>query len=82
MKAYAQIYSIIKIEDLDLIDFQEVFQTSKDTVRISIDGEKFVIKYNIVPSFIASGEVEPLEILTHSECRTLMATAEWNEPAE
>ena len=47
MKAFAQIYSIIKIEDLDLINFNEVFQTSKETIRKSLNGEKFVIKYNI-----------------------------------
>ncbi len=80
MKAFAQIYSIIKIEDLDLINFNEVFQTSQETIRKSLNEEKFVIKYNIVPSFIASGEVDPLEILTHSECLTLMQTPAWIEP--
>jgi len=80
MKAFAQIYSIIKIEDLDLINFNEVFQTSEETIRKSLNGEKFVIKYNIIPSFIASGEVDPLEVLNHSECLTLMQTPEWSEP--
>ena len=80
MKEFAQIYSIIKIEDLDLIDFNEVFQTSEETIRKSLDEEKFVIKYNIVPSFIANGEVVPLEVLTHSQCFALMQTSEWSQP--
>jgi len=80
MKAFAQIYSIIKIEDLDLINFNEVFQTSKETIRKSLNGEKFVIKYNIIPSFITSGEVVPLEVLNHLECFSLMQTPEWSEP--
>lgn len=80
MKAAAEIYSIIKIQDLDLINFNEVFETSKETIRKSLNEEKFVIKYNIVPSFIADGEVEPLEILTHSECLILMQTLEWSAP--
>ena len=33
IKAFAETYSIIKIEDLPLIDFNEVFQTSAQTIR-------------------------------------------------
>lgn len=80
MRAAAEIYSIIKIQDLDLINFNEVFETSKETIRKSLNEEKFVIKYNIVPSFIASGEVVPLEILTYLECLSLMQTPAWSEP--
>tara|TARA_R110002012_G_scaffold6123_4_gene27979 strand:+ start:163 stop:417 length:255 start_codon:yes stop_codon:yes gene_type:complete len=80
MKAAAQIYSIIKIEDLDLIDFNEVFETSQETIRKSLNAEEFVIKYNTVPSFIVSGAVVPLQILTHSQCLILMHTPAWSEP--
>ena len=76
MKAFAETYSIIKIEDLPLIDFTQVFQTSAETIRKSLD----VIKYNVEPLFIASGEVIPEQILTHSECVELMSTSAWSEP--
>jgi len=78
MKAFAETYSIIKIEDLTLIDFTQVFQTSAQTIRKSVDESLFVIKYNVEPSFIASGEVIPEQILTHSECVELMQTNDWN----
>jgi|TARA_B110000902_G_scaffold132102_1_gene153376 hypothetical protein len=40
------IYSIIPIEDIDLIDFSLIKQSSKSTVRKSIDGQQFFIKYD------------------------------------
>tara|TARA_R110001583_G_C5608631_1_gene405133 strand:+ start:251 stop:535 length:285 start_codon:yes stop_codon:yes gene_type:complete len=80
MKAFAETYSIIKIEDLPLIDFTQVFQTSAETIRKSLDESLFVIKYNVEPLFIASGEVIPEQILTHSECVELMSTSAWSEP--
>ena len=80
MKAFAETYSIIKIEDLPLIDFNEVFEKSAQTLTKSLDESLFVIKYNIEPSFIASGEVIPEQILTHSEAVELMQTSAWFEP--
>jgi len=75
----AKIYSIIKIEDLSKIDFNQVFQTSANTIRKSLNGTQFVIKYDNTPSFISDGTVEPLQSLSHSECLELMATSEWTE---
>ena len=40
------IYSIIPIEDIDLIDFSLIKQSSKSTVRKSIDGQQFFIQYD------------------------------------
>jgi len=80
IKAFAQTYSIIKIEDLPLIDFNEVFEKSAQTLTKSLNESLFVIKYNFEPSFIASGEVIPEQILTHSECVELMQTSAWSEP--
>jgi len=82
IKAFAQTYSIVKIEDLPLIDFSQVFQTSAETIRKSLDGSLFVIKYNDVPTFIKDGSVMPNEFLTHSEAVILMATSDWSEPME
>jgi len=82
MKAFAETYCIIKITELPLIDFTQVFQTSAQTIRKSVDESLFVIKYNVEPSFIASGEVIPEQILTHSECLELMSSSAWSEPIE
>jgi hypothetical protein len=76
MKA-AKTYSIIDINDLNLINFSEVFQTSENTIRKSLDESEFVIKYDITPEFINNGTVIPLQVLSYEECLELMATSEW-----
>jgi hypothetical protein len=77
-----RIYAIIKITDLDLIDFSQIDETSANTIRKSLDNTKFVIKWNEEPTFIADGTVVPVGIYSHSECLEIMATAEWSEPIE
>jgi len=74
-----KVYTIINISDLSNIDFSEVGETSEDTIRKSLDGTQFVIKYNTEPSFITNGSVVPLQTLTHSEALILMQTADWSE---
>ena len=74
-----KVYTIINISDLSNIDFSEVGETSEDTIRRSLDGTQFVIKYNTEPSFILNGSVVPLQTLTHSEALILMQTSDWSE---
>lgn len=73
-------YAIIKIEELTLIDFSQIGETSINTIRKSLDGSQFVIKWVNEPTFITSGLVVPVSILTHQECLTLMQTPEWSKP--
>ena len=73
-------YAIIDINDITSVDFSQVEQNSADTVRKSLDGLKFVLKWEVEPSFIADGTITPLQTLTHEECLALMSTAEWSEP--
>ena len=71
-------YAIVDVAtDLQNIDFSQVGETSSLTVRKSIDGTLFVIKYPSEPTFIKNGTVTPSQILTYSECLTLMATEAW-----
>jgi len=72
-------YAIIDINDLLKVDFNQVGQTSADTVRKSLDNSKFVLKWEQTPTFITDGTIIPLQILTHSECLDLMNTPEWSE---
>jgi len=47
-------YAILNIVDLDKVNFNEVNQTSAATVRKSLDGSQFILKWNdVTPSFIA-----------------------------
>ena len=80
----ADTYGIIAIADLDKVDFSQVDQTSAETVRRSLDGSKFVLKWyhDEEPTFITDGTIVPLQTLTHAECLDLMNTPEWSEPIE
>ena len=73
-------YAIININDLNNVDFTQVIETNQDTIRKSLNGLQFVLKWNETPQFITDGLVVPLQILTHSECLNLMNTPEWSEP--
>jgi len=73
-------YAILSIGDLLNIDFSQVEESNENTVRISLDGLEFVIKYINTPTFIADGSVLPLQTLTHEETLALMQTPEWSEP--
>ena len=75
-------YAIIDINDITSVDFSQVEQNSADTVRKSLDGLKFVLKWNVEPTFITDGSITPLQTLTHAECLALMATADWSEAVE
>ena len=75
-------YAIVNINDLSKVDFSQVGQTSADTVRRSIDGSMFVLKWEETPTFISDGTIKPLQTLTHEDCLALMQTAEWTETFE
>jgi len=71
-------YAIINTTDKDNVNFEEVIQ-EPSTVRYSLDGTQFVIKYETEPSFITDGTVVPDAVLNHSGCLTLMATSDWSQ---
>ena len=47
-------YAVINLTDLELIDFSQINETSKDTIRKSLDNTQFVIKWaeGYIPTFI------------------------------
>ena len=75
----AETYATINIADLPLIDFAQIGETSENTIRKSLDGLQFVIKWNIEPSFIADGTVAIIQVMTHDQALVLMASLEWSE---
>ena len=79
-----KIYAIIKLADIGLIDFSQVAESSVFTIRKSLDDTQFVVKWQdgYEPTFITDGSVKPLQVLSHSECLEIMATADWSEPLE
>ena len=72
-------YAIINTSDLSNIDFDQIGETSANTLRYNLAGTEFVIKWNTTPTFISDGTVVPVSELTYAEALTLMATAAWTE---
>jgi len=66
-------YVIIDASEVSSIDFDQVLQTSADTLRYSVDGSKALLKYEGTQPFFLSGKQE----YTHSEILAILATDEW-----
>jgi hypothetical protein len=77
-------YAVINLSDLDLIDFSQISETSKDTIRKSLDDTQFVIKWQegYVPTFITDASVIPVGTYDHHAILELMQTDKWSEPTE
>jgi hypothetical protein len=75
-------YAIININDLDNVDFTQIGETSSETIRKSLDGSMFVIKWETEPDFIKDDVVIPLQVLSYQECLELMNTSEWTNNIE
>ena len=72
-------YLIFNISEIDKVNFDEIKQTSKDTLRISIDGTKTFVKWeeDETPSFVytlttAEGPY------THEKILEILSTDLWS----
>jgi hypothetical protein len=71
-------YCIINSSDVSSVDFDQVLETSTDTLRYSVDGTKTFVKYEDgQPSFLW-GKTE----YTHEEILEVLATDEWTSDEE
>ena len=70
-------YLIIGKDDVSLIDFSKVLQTSSETLRYSIDGNKTIIKWNgETPEFVSS-IVYKEGPYSQGEILDILKTSEW-----
>ena len=70
-------YVIINVSDIDSIDFAQVLETSRDTVRYRLDGVKAVLKYEgAMPATISALSPTP-QVYTRDEIRPIMWSIEW-----
>ena len=74
-------YIIFSVTELPKIDFNEVQETSIDTVRKSVDGTKTFVKWDgeIIPSSVES-LITKEGPYTYNEILVILATSEWTEP--
>ena len=69
-------YVILNADEVDDINFGEVMETSAETLRFSVDGDKTFVKFEgNTPDFLAGKTT-----YTHSEILAILQTEEWTPP--
>ncbi len=69
-------YVIISNSDVSSVNFDQVLETSAQTLRFSLDGSATFVKFEgDTPSFLA-GKTQH----SHSEMLTILAGSEWTDP--
>jgi len=66
-------YVIIDASEVSSVDFDQVMQTSADTLRYSVDGSKALLKYEGTQPFFLLGKTE----YNHSEILSILSGPEW-----
>ena len=71
-------FIIFNVSELDSVDFTQVLETSKDTVRKSIDETKTFVKWDgeTIPSSVDSLTTKEGPY-TYNEILTILSTPEW-----
>ena len=71
-------YVIFNVSELDKIDFSQVFETSAETVRKSVDETLTFVKYatDEMPSSVASLDTKQGPY-SHEEILAILNTPEW-----
>lgn len=74
-------FMIFDVTELPTINFNEVSETSIDTVRKSIDGTKTFVKWDgeAIPTSVAALETQEGPY-TYEEMIEILTTEEWNAP--
>lgn len=71
-------FLIFDMIEIDKINFDEVLETSVDTIRKSVDGTKAFIKWeNVIPSFVNDLTTKSV-IYSYDEFLGILNTEEWN----
>lgn len=75
-------FVIFNVTELPMIDFEQVYETSEETVRKSVDETKTFVKYDIPqPSSVSSLTTKSIEY-TYDEILQILSTPEWSSPEQ
>jgi hypothetical protein len=70
-------YMIVLVSEVDQIDFNQVFETAPDTLRVSVDGLKTFFKWEgEIPSSVSNLTYKEGPY-THTEILNLLNSTEW-----
>jgi hypothetical protein len=75
-------YMIFPFSQINLIDFNEVFETSAETLRLSVDETKTFVKWDGDTPQCISLLTNTEGPYTHEEILVILSTPEWTEPFE
>jgi len=71
-------YIVIDIDtQTKLIDFSQINTTSSQTMRRNVANTQAMLSYQVTPSFITNGRVDPVSTLDNEQALALLATPEW-----
>lgn len=73
-------FVIFEVIELSLIDFNQVYETSSDTVRKSVDETKTFVKWEGIMPTCVSNLTTKEGPYTYSEMLTILSTSEWIKP--
>ena len=74
-------FMIFNVSELSNINFDEVLETSAETVRKSVDGTKTFVKWDgeTIPSSVQNLQTKEGPY-TYEEILDILSTPEWSEP--
>ena len=73
-------FMIFNVSELNQIDFSQVLETSKETIRNSVDETKTFVKWDgDIPSSVDSLTTKEGPY-TYEEILVILATPEWTDP--
>lgn len=73
-------YIIFNVSELSLVNFDEVLETSIDTIRKSIDQTKTFIKWDgVIPNFVNNLTTKEGPY-TYDEISQILQSPEWTQP--
>ncbi len=73
-------YLIFPVSELSKVDFSQVLETSAETVRKSVDGNKTFVKWDGTPPAFVSTMTGTEGPYTHDEILNILSTNEWTSP--
>jgi hypothetical protein len=72
-------FVIFDLLEVDLIDFSQVHETSRETLRLSVDGTKSFVKYEIPQPSSVSLLTTKSEEYTYTQILEILGGREWTE---
>jgi len=76
-------FMIFNVSELSLINFEEVLETSENTVRRSVDGTKTFVKWdgNTIPASVNALTTKEGPY-TYSEILVILGTSDWSSSSQ